>query len=163
MALGGRWTASGNNWTLRLGAVGGCLVWKVPSGEKGLGTGRDGRAGRPRPALRWLPCCPGSPSGLWARPPPWVQASAPHRRRPVPCGSVRPPEHTCVCTSLQACAVRSPLDTGNVHLCPHSSFLPLFQWSSISFPRPIQTPQNSGIWRTVPVKGLSPFICSANA
>lgn len=37
----------------------------------------------------------------------------PHRRRPVcvPCGSVRPPELTCVCTILQAC------------VCAHSWFL----------------------------------------
>lgn len=55
---------------------------------------------------------PGSPSDdrraapgaeLWARPPPWMQASAPHRRRPIPCGSVLPPVHTYVCTILQAC------------------------------------------------------------
>lgn len=28
------WTASGNNWTLRLGVVGGCLVWKGPAGAR---------------------------------------------------------------------------------------------------------------------------------
>lgn len=93
-AGGGRLPAIiGRCSSVRLVAV---LSGRYPQVRRDSGRGGTVGQGAPGPPSDGCRAARGSPSGLWARPPPWVQASAPHRRRPVPCGSVRPPEHLSV-------------------------------------------------------------------
>lgn len=98
---------------------------------------------------------------LCARPPPGVQAPAPHPRRPVICRSVPPPEHTWPGSILQACACFR-CQTQEIGVFILSSFLPLFQWSSISILGPVQTPLTAHL-ESCPCEGSFCPACSAKA
>lgn len=157
-----RWpSAGGGRLPAIIGRCGSVWLVAVSSGRDPQVRRASGRGGAVGQGVPGSPsdvrrAAPGAPSGLWARP---TSVDAGVRPPPPPACPLRvraaSRAHLCV-HHPSGRRVRSPRGTRNLHLCPHSSFLPLFQGSSISIPGPIQTPQNSDVWRTVPVKAPHP-------